>query len=148
MTEAMAEIFSRVGVPKEILSDQGTNFVGFMSTTEHTEVKYSSVSSSSNGIFRRFNGTLKRMFQIYAQAKSGKWDKLLLHFLFAYREVLQESTGFASSELMYGRHISGPLAILRENIYCKEDESQHLQPSVLSYIIEMLEKLANMADLV
>lgn len=49
---------------------------------------------------------------------------------------------------MYGRQVRGPLAIMRESIDGEDDENRQLQPSVLSYIIETREKLAEMADLV
>lgn len=49
---------------------------------------------------------------------------------------------------MYGQHVRGPLAIMRESIDGEDDEIRQLQSSVLSYIIETREKLAEMADLV
>jgi hypothetical protein len=49
---------------------------------------------------------------------------------------------------LYGSHVRGPLAILRESIDEEEDENRQLQPSILSYVIEMREKLAKMADIV
>lgn len=63
-------------------------------------------------------------------------------------EVPQESAGFAPFELMYGRHVRGPLAIMRESIDGEYEENRRLQPSVFSYIIETRKKLAEMADLV
>ena len=42
------------------------------------------------------------------------WDKLLPYFLFAYREVPQESNGFLPFELVYGREVRGPLDVLKE----------------------------------
>ena len=42
------------------------------------------------------------------------WDKYLPALLFAIREVPQESLGFSPFELLYGRNVKGPMAILRE----------------------------------
>ena len=56
--------------------------------------------------------------------------------------------GFSPFEMLYGRHVRGPLAILRDSIDGEEDLSQQLKSSVLSFIIETREKLAKMADLV
>lgn len=135
------------------MSDQGTNFMSSLMSElcrllSIRKLNTTSYHPQANGLVERFNGTLKRMLQIYAQDEPGKWDKLLPYLLFAYREVPQESTGFAPFELLYGRHVRGPLSILRESIDDEEDESRQLQPSVLSYIIEMREKLAKMADVV
>lgn len=153
VAEAIIEVFSRLRVPKEILSDKGTNFMSSLMSELCKLLSIRKLNTTpyhpqANGLVERFNGTLKRMLQIYAQDQPGKWDKLLPYLLFAYREVPQESTRFAPFELMYGRHVRGPLAIMRESINGEDDESRQLQPSVLSYIIDTREKLAEMADLV
>lgn len=152
VAEAMMEVFTRLGVPKEILSDQGTNFMSSLITELCKLLSIRKLNTTpyhpqANGLVERFNGTLKRMLQIYAQDEPGKWDKLLPYLLFAYREVPQETTGFSPFELLYGRYVRGPLGILRESLEEDEADSQ-LQPSVLSYILETREKLAKMADIV
>ena len=131
------EVFSRVGVPKEILSDQGTNFMSSLMSELCRLLSIRKLSTTpyhpqANGLVERFNGTLKRMLQIFAQDEPGKWDKLIPYLLFAYRELPQETTGFSPFEMLYGRHVRGPLAILRDSIDGEEDLSQQLQPSVLS----------------
>jgi len=68
----------------------------------------------ANGLVENCNGVLKRMLKAYAHSNPSNWDKYLPFVLFAYREVPNESTGFAPFELFYGRHIRGPLAILKE----------------------------------
>ncbi|XP_065928583.1 uncharacterized protein [Magallana gigas] len=152
VAEAMMEVFTRRGVPKEILSDQGTNFMSSLITELCKLLSIRKLNNTpyhpqANGFVERFNGTLKRMLQIYAQDEPGKWDKLLPYLFFAYREVPQETTGFSPFELLYGRYVRGPLAILRDSLEEDEADSQ-LQPSVLSYILETNEKLAKMADIV
>ena len=49
-----------------------------------------------------------------------QWDKALPYILFAYREVLTETTGFSPFEMLYGRKIRGPLDILKETWEAKE----------------------------
>ena len=61
-----------------------------------------------------FNGVLKKMLGAYARSQPAKWDEYIPYILFAYREVPSESTGFSPFELLYGRHIRGPLAVLKE----------------------------------
>ena len=77
--------------------------------------------------------------------KEGKdWDKLLPYVLFAYREVPQASTGFSPFELLCGRSVRGPLSVLKE---CwQAAESQDV--SVVSYILDIREKLQQMSKLV
>ena len=67
-----------------------------------------------NGLVERFNGTLKQMLKRMCVDRPKDWDKYLPTVLFAYREVPQESLGFAPFELVYGRTVRGPMAILKE----------------------------------
>ena len=46
--------------------------------------------------------------------KPKDWDRYINPLLFAYREVRQESLGYAPFELIYGRTVRGPMSIFRE----------------------------------
>lgn len=133
-------MFSRMGVPQEILSDQGTNFMSNVMTELCRLLKIETLSTTpyhslTNGLVEIFNGILKKMLKAYAQSEPCKWDQYITYILFAYREVPNESTGFAPFELLYGRHIRGPLAILKE----EWEESSDSKTSVLSYLLERRE---------
>ena len=65
--------------------------------------------------------------------------------LFSYREVPQESTGFSSFELLYGRYVRGPLSIIREE--WEEPKENTLKESVVSYILKTREMLTKMSDI-
>ena len=67
------------------------------------------------------------------------WDKYLPALLFAIREVPQESLGFAPFELLYGRSVRGPMAILRELWASKINDEQVF--STYQYVIELRERL-------
>ncbi|MCG8044622.1 MAG: RNase H-like domain-containing protein [Candidatus Thiodiazotropha endolucinida] len=150
VAEALLGIFSRLGIPKEILSDQGSNFTSALmkelckllgvkklqSTPYHPE---------ANGLVERFNGTLKRMLTCFVQDEQSEWDVLLPYLLFAYREVPQDTTGFSPFELLYGRHIRGPLTVIRESWEGQKDEVSN--NSVLSYILQTRERLTKMSEL-
>ena len=64
-----------------------------------------------NGLVEKFNGTLKNMLRKMCAEKPKDWDRYINPLLFAYREVRQESLGYAPFELIYGR---GPMSIFRE----------------------------------
>ena len=53
-----------------------------------------------------------------------------------------ESTGFSPFELLYGRHIKGPLAVLKE----KWKETSTYQNTVLSHLLDTREKMKTMAE--
>ena len=69
---------------------------------------------------------------------------MLPYVLFAYREVLQSTTGFSPFELLYGREVRGSLDILKEEWEAdkKSDES------VLSHVSLVRERMEQMSDLV
>ena len=77
------------------------------------------------------------MLKAYARSKPKTWDEYIPYWLFAYREVPNESTGFSPFELLYGRHIRGPLAVLKE----ESEEPSTCQNSVLSHLLDTREKM-------
>ena len=68
----------------------------------------------SNGAVERFHHTLLQMVRRCTQ-NHRQWDELLPYLLFACRETPCSTTGFASFELIFGRHVHGPLDILRQS---------------------------------
>ncbi|CAM4708603.1 unnamed protein product [Lepidochelys olivacea] len=105
VADALLTIFSRVGFPKEVLTDQGSNFMSALLRClwEKCGVRHDWASAyhpQSNGLVERFNGTLKMMLKTFMDQHPQDWDKSLPHLLFAYREVPQESTGFSPFELL------------------------------------------------
>jgi hypothetical protein len=62
------------------------------------------------------------MYVLEAKLKEpSNWDKFISYILFAYREVPNETTGFSSFELLYDRHVRGPLGsvVLLEHLLWK-----------------------------
>lgn len=57
-------------------------------------------------------GTLKQILKTYKVVMPLKWDVHLPYIFFVYREVPNETTGFTSFEVLYARHVRGPLVIL------------------------------------
>ena len=68
-----------------------------------------------------------------------QWYRFINPLLFAYREVPQESTGFAPFELMYGRTVRGPMKILKE-LWTNENEESEVKTSY-QYVFELRERL-------
>ena len=72
-------------------------------------------------------------------------DKYLPALLFAIREVPQESLGFSPFELLYGRNVKGPMAILRELWSGEAMDEQVL--STYQYVIELRDRLVQTCKL-
>ena len=147
IAEELVHIFSRMGIPQEILTDQGSNFqsklLGELYNLLHVEaLRTSPYHPQTDGLVERFNQTLKQMLKKTASSEGKDWDKLIPYLLFAYREVPQESTGFSPFELLYGREVRGPLDVLKESWESKERSDQN----VVAYISMMRDKLDAMAS--
>ena len=117
VASALMGIFNRLGIPDEILSDNGQQFtskmmadlMNFLGTTQRTSTPY---HPQANGLCERFNGTLKSMIEKVTQENPTDWDAVIPYLLFAYREVPQSSTGYAPFELMLGRKVRGPMDLI------------------------------------
>ena len=150
IANALIEIFSRTGIPKEILSDQGSNLTSSLMKELCKLLHIKKITSTpyhpeANGLVERFNGTLKRMLTCFVENEKDDWDKYLPYLLFSYREVPQESTGFSPFELLYGRYVRGPLSILKEE--WEEPQENKVKESVVSYLLKTREMLAKMSDI-
>ena len=149
VAEELVHLFTRVGIPEEILTDQGANFMSALLYETYKLLKVKPIRTSpyhpqTDGLVERFNQTLKAMLRKTAKSEGKDWDKLIPYVLFAYREVPQESTGFSPFELLYGRTVRGPLDVLRETW----EEPQAKDANVVSYVVAMREKLDQMTELV
>ena len=146
VAEELVQVFSRVGIPEEILTDQGTNFMSQLLAEVYKFLRIKPIRTSpyhpqTDGLVERFNKTLKTMVRKMAISEGRDWDTLLPYVLFAYREVPQASTGFSPFELLYGREVRGPLDVLRETW----EEPTSGGENVISYVLSMREKLATMS---
>ncbi|KAJ1172354.1 hypothetical protein NDU88_004201 [Pleurodeles waltl] len=118
---ALMGVFTRMGFPKEVVSDRGTNFIStyMKSLWKECGVTYKFITpyhSQSNGLVERFNRTLKGMIMGLSEPLRRKWDVLLPCLLFAYREVPQKGLGFSPFELIYGHPVRGPLSLVKETL--------------------------------
>lgn len=144
VAEALWTMWSRLGIPKKVLTDRGTQFTsdcmaevyrllavkGQFTTPYHAQC---------NGLVERFNGTLKSMLRKVAGEQPKTWDKYIPALLFAYREVPQESTGFSPFELLYGRTVRGPMAILRD-LWTQEENTEKDRDASM-YVLQLRNRI-------
>ncbi|XP_069138991.1 uncharacterized protein [Argopecten irradians] len=144
VAEALVDIYSRVGIPREVLTDQGSQFTSdlmkevsrLLSIRRFTTTPYHPMC---NGLVERFNGTLKQMLKRMCAERPKDWDKYINSLLFAYREVPQESLGFSPFELLYGRTVRGPMMILRE-LWTKDVADDDVK-TTYQYVVDLRERL-------
>jgi len=149
IVNCLIQLFSRVGIPREIITDQGTNFTSsLLKQIYHMlgiqGVKTSPYHPQTDGLVERFNKTLKSMLRKFVNDTGSDWDQWLPFLLFAYREVPQASTGFSPFQLLYGHAVRGPMDVLKE---AWEGPVPQQQCSELSYVLKMRDKLDQFQEL-
>ncbi|KAK7091113.1 hypothetical protein V1264_008842 [Littorina saxatilis] len=145
VAEALWTMWTRLGIPKEVLSDQGGQFTGAVMREVHRLLAVKGRTTTPyhaqcNGLVERFNGTLKAMIKKLCVEDPKTWDRFIPGVLFAYREVPQESTGFSPFELLYGRTVRGPMAILRD-LWTKEGEDGKEAQTASEYVLNLRDRI-------
>ena len=123
VAEALVKMFSRVGVPDEMLTDCGSQFT---SEIMKEVSRLLSFHAQCNGLVERSHATLKQMLQRMCAERPKDWNRYLPALLFEVREVPQESLGFSPFELLHGRNVRCPMAILRE-LWTDEVEDEEVR---------------------
>ena len=151
VANALFEIFSRLGFPKEILSDQGTQFNSELMKQFHQlcgckGIRTSPYHPQANGTVERFHGTLKSMLAKVVQRQPKLWYRYLPALLFACRELPSESTGFSPFRLLFGREIRGPLSLLHESWTGQDQQDCEAKP-LYQYVFDLQNMILETAEL-
>ena len=138
----MLEIFSRVGVPLRLLSDQGSQFVGKVITklcaSLHIEpIQATPYHPEGNGVVERMHGTLNAMLT-KASRLGLDWVGQVPFALFALRSAPNRDTGFSPYDLVYGRHIRTPLDIVHQG-WAQREFSELDTEEWAQWLVERLE---------
>ena len=144
VAEALFNIFTRIGFPEAILTDNGSQFTGKLmsevyQTFNATHLKSSVYHPQANGLVERFNATLMSMLRKLSEGRPEEWDLYLPAALFAYREVPQASLGYSPYEVIFGSQPRGPLELLRQN-WTKEEVEEEAR-TVSKYVQDLRERL-------
>lgn len=149
VADALIQYFSKIGIPDERVSDQGSNFLSKLMTQLYeqlgiTKIKTSIYHPEANGLIERFNKTLKAMLRKFVGERIQIWDRYLPYLLFAYKEVPCESTGYSPFELLYDGTVRGPLAVVKESWL----EKKPVEDNLISHVLEIRRRLATMQQVV
>ena len=90
-------IICRHGVPEQLLSDRGANFLSELiqdicKILGTEKINTSGYHPQTDGLVEKFNSTLINMIAKCCEVNRHDWDQHLPFLLFAYRSSVQEST--------------------------------------------------------
>ncbi|XP_073789446.1 protein NYNRIN-like [Danio rerio] len=140
---------SRVGIPAEILTDQGTPFMSRLMADlcrllKVKQIKTSVYHPQTDGLVERFNKTLKQMLRRVVAEDGRDWDLMIPYVLFGIREVPQGSTGFTPFELLFGRQPRGLLDVARQ----AWEQEPAPQRSVIEHVRDMRGRIEKVMPIV
>jgi hypothetical protein len=102
-----SDIIARHGVPKEVTSDRGTEFLNqlvkeLFDTYQIKHIRTTAYHPQGNGQTERTNQTIKNVLAKLV-SQENEWDQYLPSALFAARTIRSKATRFSPFELVYGR---------------------------------------------
>ena len=103
----LTKVFSVMGLPQVLHSDQGTNFESTilkqtLQAYGVTKSRTTAYHPQGDGMAERFNRSLLQPLRTYTQ-KEADWELHLPLALFAYRTAVHSSTSISPFEMMFGR---------------------------------------------
>ena len=146
--EALLEVFARFGVPKEVLSDNGSNFIATVTETLMKKLKCYHIKASpfhpqTNGMLERSHQVLKKTLDKLGCTKKN-WDDYLAPTLMALRTAPHAALGVTPFELMFGREARTPIDALREEM----EGEQKTPRSVVKYMQDLYQRMEESQELV
>ena len=139
---------SRYGIPKQIHSDQGSQFESklFKSLCDLLGIDKTRTTAhhpQSNGFVERYNRTLQSMLSKMIEGDQRSWDRVLPIAMLAYRSSEHDTTGVSPARMLFGREIQLPVDLL---LGCPPDETVPVDCNV-PYVIALRDQLQNVHDL-
>ena len=118
VASGMVEVFARTGIPLQLLSDQGSQFLGSLVTHLCRDLRIDQLKTAPyhpecNGVVERMHGTLGPMLTKASQMGLD-WVEQLPFALFALRSAPNKDTGFSPYQLVYGHRVRTPLDVLHQ----------------------------------
>ena len=149
VVEALVQFFTRYGLPKEVQSDQGSNFMSglfqeVMYRLGMNQLKSSAYHPQSQGALERYHQTLKTMIRAFCEEYHEDWDKGISFLLFATRDSPNESTGFSPVELVYAimvTRLGAPSCSSRRGSW-----PRMIEVNLLDYVSKFRERLTKACE--
>ena len=107
---------TRLGVPRELHTDQGSNFESELfremcKLLGIYKTRTTPRNPKSDGLVERQNKTLEKLLGMMVAENQFDWDEQIPYVLMAYRSSVQESTQQTPNMMCFGREVSLPLDV-------------------------------------
>lgn len=131
------QIVSRYGIPKAVVTDQGTNFVSelFKRTCKLLKIKKMQTTAyhpQSNGALERSHKPLVEYLRSFVASNTNTWHEHLRQAVFVHNNTVHRGTGFTPMKVLFGFTADIPTDLEKEPepVYNYDD-----------YVLELRSKL-------
>ena len=113
----LGNCFTRLGMPEEIISDQGAEFevelfTELCKSLNVSKLRTSPYRPSTNGMIERYQRTLNQMLGKVVDETQSDWNMHVPAAAAAYRASELVVTGFTPNFMMLGREVRAPVDIV------------------------------------
>ena len=125
IAKELVSVFARVGIPDEILTDQGSNFMSSLLHEMYLMLNISRLRTSpyhpqTDGLTERFNGTLKSMIRKFTASNQKDKDSTFLTYSLHTEKSLKSRPGFLLlSSSMEGEYVDPLMSQKRPGLVTK-----------------------------
>ena len=118
VAEGMIQIFAHTGIPLQLLTDQGPQFIGSLVSRLCKDLRIDQLRTTAyhpecNGMIERMHGTLGAMLT-KATSQGLDWVGQLPFALFALRLAPNRDSGLSPFQLVFGRQVRSPLDVVHQ----------------------------------
>ena len=129
--KVLLDWFARFGIPDQIVSDNGTQFVSekfhaFVRSNGIRHITSAPYHPGTNGLAERAVQTFKQALRSMYQSSKPVKEKLA-KFLIAYRNTPHSTTGESPAQLLLGRPLRTRLDLVKPNLNRKMVNQQYQQ---------------------
>ena len=129
--EVQRDLFARFGIPEQIVSDNGPQFVSeefqaFIKSNGIRHITSAPYHPATNGLAERLVQTFKQALRAMFQSSKPVKEKLA-KFLIAYRNSPHSTTGESPAQLLLGRPLRTRLDLVKPDLNRKMINQQHQQ---------------------
>ena len=133
--EALREMFSRWGIPRQLVTDNGPQFVSnmfqrFMKSNGIKHVLSAPYHPATNGLAERFVQTMKQALKASKKDGNVTQTQRMGRFLLSYRNARHETTNTSPAELMLGRTLWTRLSLIQPDVMGRVLNKQAEQASI------------------